>query len=159
MGCFRGLLRNLREKYLTRVIWYVMLNVIICNSDYCNRTLSYTIIRYLTMTFDSFVIYRYFCTLVLVQKCFVIKKIQRKMKETVTTVLYQDDGYVGVWTKTRSRPAPEAPRSGFQRFLLPDREGQCPYSALKQLQKMDLHPSASHKNMGVKSLRWGLKQR
>ena len=32
------------------------------------------------------------------------------------------------------------------------RQRQCPYSTLKQLQKVDLRPSASHKNMGVKSL-------
>ena len=66
------------------VIWYVILNVIICNSGYCNQTLLYTVIKCLTIPFESFVIYRHFCTLVLVQKCFVIKKIQRKTKETVT---------------------------------------------------------------------------
>ena len=78
------------------VIWYVILNVIICNSGYCNQTLLYTVIKCLTIPFESFVIYRYFCTPVLVQKCFVIKKIQRKTKETVTTVLHQHDGFVGI---------------------------------------------------------------
>ena len=54
--------------------------------------------------------------------------------------------------KTRHCPAPEAPKSGIQRFLLPDRQGQC-LSALKQLWKMGCCPSASQKNMGIKSLK------
>ena len=33
--------------------------------------------------------------------------------------------------------APEVPRSGIQRFLLPDRQSQHPDSALKQSQKTD----------------------
>ena len=41
-----------------------MLNIIICNSDYCNQSLLIT----LAMSFKSFVIYRYFCALALVQK-------------------------------------------------------------------------------------------
>ena len=37
--------------------------------SHCRRILyKYTVIRYLTMPFESFVIYRYFCTLVLLQK-------------------------------------------------------------------------------------------
>ena len=47
-------------------------------------------------SFESFVIYRYFCILVLVQKCFIIKKIQKKTNETVTRALYQDDGSAGI---------------------------------------------------------------
>ena len=62
----RGLLRYLKEKYLTRVIWYVMLIVIMCNSGYCNQALSYTIVTCLTMPFEYFVIYRYFWILVLI---------------------------------------------------------------------------------------------
>ena len=91
-----GLLRYLKEKYLTRVIWYVMLNVIISNSGYCNQSLLYTVIRCLTMSFEFFVFYRYFFTLVLIQKWFIIKKIHRKTKEPVTTVLHPDAGYVGI---------------------------------------------------------------
>ena len=91
-----GLLRYLKEKYLTRVIWYVMLNVIISNSAYCNQSLLYTVIRCLTMSFEFFVFYRYFFTLVLIQKWFIIKKIHRKTKEPVTTVLHPDAGYVGI---------------------------------------------------------------
>ena len=64
----RGVLRYLKEKYLIRVIWYVILIVIICNSGYYNQALSYTIVTCLTMPFQSFVIYRYFWTLVLIQK-------------------------------------------------------------------------------------------
>ena len=64
----RGVLRYLKEKYLIRVIWYVILIVIICNSGYCNQTLLYTVIQCLTMPFESFFIYIYFCTLLLVQK-------------------------------------------------------------------------------------------
>ena len=48
------------------------------------------------MSFEFFVIYRYFFTLVLIQKCFIIKKIHGKTKEPVTTVLHQDAGYVGI---------------------------------------------------------------
>ena len=62
-------------------------------------------------------------------------------------------GFWPMQIKTRSCPAPGAPRSGIQRFSLPDRQGRCPYSALKQLQKMDHRPSASQKSMGITSLR------
>lgn len=43
-------------------------------------------------------------------------------------------------------------------FLLPDKQGRCPYSALKQLQKAELHPSAYHNITGVISLRGGMRQ-
>ena len=35
---------------------------------------------------------------------------------------------------------PQAPKSGIQRFLFPDRQHRCLYSALQQLQKADITP-------------------
>lgn len=78
------------------------LNVIICNSGFCNQVLlsGYTIIRSLTMPFKPFVIYR---QLLLnsdaVTKC-CIKKIHRKAIEAVTTVPHQDDGHVRILAHT-----------------------------------------------------------
>ena len=60
-------------------------------------------------------------------------------------------GSVPAHIDLKQQAVPEAVRSGIQRYLLPDRQGQCPYSAVKQLQKMDYCIFASHKNMGLKS--------
>ena len=78
------------------------LNVIICNSCFCNQVLlsDYTLIRSLTMPFKPFVIYR---QLLLnsdaVTKC-CIKKIHRKATEAITTVPHQDDGCVRILAHT-----------------------------------------------------------
>lgn len=50
-------------------------------------------------------------------------------------------------TRTDYLPAPGVPRSGIEEILLPDRQGQHPYLALKQFQKDAITPLA-HKNMG-----------
>ena len=50
--------------------------------SHCRRILyKYTVIRYLTMPFESFVIYRYFCTLVLLQKVLHHPEDSQKAKE------------------------------------------------------------------------------
>ena len=53
------------------------------------------------------------------KKCFIIKKIHKKAKETVTTVSHQDEamwGFQPIGIKTRSYPALGAPGSGIRGF-------------------------------------------
>ena len=112
---------------------------------HCNRIFN-------LLSLSSF-IDSYYCTLMLFQKCFIFKNIHREATEAVP---HQDDGYAMIPAHVNLKqeavlllgPLDQASRD----LSLPDRQGWCPYSALKQLQMTDHCPCASHKIMGVKSL-------
>ena len=69
--------------------------------------------------------------------------------ETVTTVPHQDDGYARIPAHTNLKQGAVLPLGPLDQASRDFYFLTGPYSALKQLQKMDHCPSASHKNMEV----------
>ena len=93
----------------------------------------------------------------LYSKGFIIQEIHREAVEAAAAVPHENDDCVKIPAHTDENKAvlPLGPETRYSETVAPWQAGSKLHSALKQLQKVNLHPFTSHKNMGIKSLSGG----